>query len=259
MDWAIAYDAVFDFPAEWGEISNIRTDIDFRMLWLNHVLPKVQSELSDEHGAYINLPKWEFIRRVTGTPLGGFYAPDSPIMPGPAVLLNNYFATGWVAEVQIRAGGTVQQNLGRVYSLSSRDAAELSAMGLDVASLLATMNAKTNIEADPDARQALADVFNLTGVITAPVFLPHNLEDSTVPVEETLVYQAIVSAAGAEAWLVRVYSDLPGHCHFSNEQVLTLFETMDTWPDTGVRPNPLTLPGFVAFHVTHLPLAVRGE
>ncbi len=259
LDWAVAYNAAFGWDAAWGEIGKVRTDIDFRMLWLNHVLPKVQSELFDEHGAYINQTEWEFIRRVTGTSRGGFYAPESPLMPAPTVLLNNFFATGGIAEIQIRTGGTVQQNVGRVYSLSPRDARELSAMELDVDALLASMNAKTNIEADPDARQALATLGDTTGVISTPVLLAHNLEDSTTPVAETLTYQAMVNAAGAGEWLVRVYTDLPGHCHFTDQQVVTLFEAMEAWLDTGVRPNPLTLPGFVPFHVTHLPLAIRGE
>ena len=120
-------------------------------------------------------------------------------------------------------------------------------MGLDVESLLATMNANANIIGDPDARAWVSEIGDFSGQISVPVLMAHNVEDSITPMENTLDYLATLKAAGTQKHLVRVYSSLPGHCNFTNEQTLTLVEEMVHWLDTGHRPNQSQFPISMSF------------
>ena len=79
--------------------------------------------------------------------------------------------------------------------------------------------------------------------------MAHNVKDSLEPVELSFAYLETLKAAGTEAWLVRVYSALPGHCNFTNEQVLTLIKAMEQWLDTGRQPDPAQFP--ISLGLTH--------
>ena len=249
LDFSVAYDAAFGWPDEWGELGDVRDDMDNDMFYDLVFFGKVLGEIDfpGESDYPLNQERWEFIRRVTGLPLAGYYMYDGPVDMPPAAIAKTFFMTFQIAELETRAGGPVLENAGKVYTLSRRDIKDLASMGLDAEPLLATMNENTNITGDPDARAWVSEIGDFSGEISVPVLMAHNVEDSITPLENTLDYLATLKAAGTQEHLVRVYSTLPGHCNFSNEQMLTLVEAMMQWLDTGHRPNQSQFPISMGF------------
>jgi pimeloyl-ACP methyl ester carboxylesterase len=246
LDYALAYDVAFGWPESWGTVADIRDDIDFWSdVWNAKVMPEIFTPS--------NHPKWEFIRRVTGTPEGGYYGYAGPVAMPPAVIAMSYFITEQRAELEMRAGGVLSQNLGRVYSLSEGDTTELEGLGIPVEAWLAEMNDRTSYRADPNARNYLKRYADYAGKIKIPVMLVHNVEDSITPVKHTTAYLETVEAEGNEDLLVRVYSDLPGHCHFTLDQMLTLFDATVGWLESGTPPAPDDFPATLDFAPGYTP------
>ena len=234
---AVAYDAAFGWPAAWGAVGDVKDDINFDT--------EVSPIFFEEFGNSENFGLFEFVRLVSDLPIGGYYAPAG-FLP-PAVIVNTYLFTAGRAELEVKARGPVAQNVNHVYRLSDAETTYLQLLGVDVTGLLGMMNAHTNISAYPPARAFLKRT-DFNGQIYDPVVMVHNIEDPMLPVEHTSAYVATLTDAGNEALLVRVYTDLVGHCNFTGEQLLTSMLALEGWLDTGTPPGDGDFPvtsGFV--------------
>jgi hypothetical protein len=82
-----------------------------------------------------NVPRFEFVRLVSGLPSKGFYPfPLSPENPGfPQfnwLFADMLFATEVRADIERKAGGSVGQNLDHLYRLSDGEKGYLQSIGL---------------------------------------------------------------------------------------------------------------------------------
>jgi len=246
LDAAVAYAAAFGWPDDWGEIGDVRDDID----GFTTVLPKVMTELA--HPA--NFPLFEFGRLVNDMPMGGYYGGNGWLPPG--VVLNTLFSVQMRAEIEARAGGPAAQNADHVYSLSGDDRAYLNSIGLadaEVDELLAEMNAIANIKARRSARQYLVRYADFRGFIKDPVLMVHNIEDPMTLVQGTNLYHDAVAATGNEDLLVRTYTTRIGHCNFTSEQLLALVTVMEGWLETGTPPTADAFPASLEFDHSYEP------
>lgn len=242
---AIAYDTAFGWLDSWGTVDDMRDDIEFYGdVWF----AKVHDEFFVP--AYpANFARWEFVRLVNDLPLGGYYSYTGPVAMPPAAIAVMYFATALRAELEIRAGGRISTNVGYVYSLSEAERSYLLGLDstLDIDGMLAQMNAMTGIEADPWALAYLRRYGEYNGRVHGPILLAHNVEDPVAPAESTTEYANLVASVGNQELLTRVYSGLPGHCNFTEDQMLALFAAMDGWLETGVAPTPDAFPEALGF------------
>lgn len=244
LDFAVAYDAAFGWDDSWGEVGDVRDDMEFyEDVWF----AKMQAELFDPEFP-ANFAKWEFIRLVNHIPEGGYWYPAGA-MDMPSVIALSYFATGQRVEWEVRAGGPIASNVGHVYDLTEEGRAYLAGLDptMDIDGMLAHMNGMTDIEAAPKALAYLRRYGEFTGRIRVPVLMVHNTADPISLVEHTTVYKQTLMERGTDHLLKRVYSDLPGHCNLTHEQVLVAFSAMDGWLETGTVPADAAFPSDLDF------------
>ena len=226
-----AYDAVFGWPATWGSPADVRDDLDFE----TDVLPTLIAQLTAPGGA----ARFEFIRRVTGVPVG----PEWPFA-------NWFFTTEGRAELERRAGGPVVQNVDHTYALTAADRAVLAGLGLSSATLdgwLAEMDA-IRYSSPNRSRHYLEKYADYTGALRRPVLTLHTQVDALVPPAHISAYQETVAAAGRSALLSEAWTSGVGHCNFTAAQLVAAGDAMHLWITDGVRPDsfPAEL-GFIEF------------
>ena len=234
---SLAYDVLFGMPASWGTPGAVRNDIDDE----TEVHPKLFFEVSNP----ANFPKFEFIRLVKGMPGQGIFTP-----PPPGFYPYYVFATiGFegLADLQIRAGGPVVQNLNHNYTLTTAEKTYLAGLGVDADAILAQMNARRNISAPPAQRNFLERNADYSGKIRKPVLTVHTIVDEIVPVSNESAYAATNAAAGKQDLLFQTYTSGVGHCNFTGPQIFTAIFAMDGWVQTGVRPTAASFPAFLGF------------
>jgi len=244
FSFALAYDAAFGWDESWGQVEDLRDDVEF----YSEIWPKVFPELFvPSYPA--NFARWEFVRLVNGLPMEGYYTnpfpwPDKPL--GVVALV--FFSTAQV-QLEVEARGRVSQNVGYVYTLSDDDRAYLLDLdeNLNLDEMLAQMNAMTGIKADPWALAYLRRTGEYSGRVHGPILMAHNMVDVIAPVEHTTEYANLMASVGKQDLLTRVYSGFPGHCNFTEEQMLALFAAMDGWLATGVAPTPDAFPEALDF------------
>ena len=235
LAFALAYDVAFGWPASWGNVADVRDDIDFA----TEVAPVLAWHLDTSNPDYAaDLARFEFMRRVAGLPADEFY-------PSPGKLgwlfLDMLFSTQYRGELEARAGGPVAQNGNQVYSLSPFDIGALEVLGLpqqDSLALLAAMNARTDITASKAARNYITKYATFTGNLKRPVITAHTSTDGLVVPWNEVVYGQTVAAAGKSDYLLQTYVTATGHCNFSPFQLISLVAAMDGWIASGVRPDP---------------------
>ena len=91
--------------------------------------------------------------------------------------------------------------------------------------------------ASPDALAWLDHNYEPTGNLRIPMLTVHKTRDRLVPFRHEAEYQARVAAAGASANLVQRSQDAYGHCDFDASYMLSNFQDLVHWVDTGVRPQ----------------------
>jgi hypothetical protein len=129
--------------------------------------------------------------------------------------------------VQKRLGGLNPfDNSGTVYSGSSDDAA---------------LNAGVErFRADPRAVARLAYDADLSGLIVAPTVTLHARHDPTVTWQADAQYAETVARAGRSDLLVQALTDEDQHSKLEDGGYLTALTALETWIDTGVKPDPTT-------------------
>jgi hypothetical protein len=90
--------------------------------------------------------------------------------------------------------------------------------------------------ATPDAAGWLEHNYEPTGNLGIPMLTLHKTQDRLVPYRHEAAYKARVDAAGAGANLVQRSANEYGHCEFDVSSVMTNFQDLVRWVDTGVKP-----------------------
>lgn len=90
--------------------------------------------------------------------------------------------------------------------------------------------------ATPDAQEWLDHNYEPTGNLRIPMLTYHKTRDRLVPYRHEAAYAARVAAAGASINLVQRSQDAYGHCDFGVADMLSNFQDLVSWVNTGVRP-----------------------
>ncbi len=246
LRYGLAYAAVFGWPDEWwGTIEDLRDD-----LWGNEatlIMPVFQWASNE------NYAQWEFVRLVMQLPYGAWWDYDESIgLWGYAI--DGWKATAYRSYLEKVCGGRVAQNIGDVYTLTDEEKQYLAGLGLDADQLLAWMNTKTYIAARRSARNIAELQYGTpSGKLRRPVITMHGMYDPIVPVSHEAAYRVLVDAANSADLLVQTYVNQPGHIAFSAEQYLATLRAMESWLDTGVRPDASFFPESLHFDHSFVP------
>lgn len=222
LDVALAYSIALGWMPEWGTSGNLRDNLNFMTDVALHVAARM---IPAQYG------RWEFIRRVNRIPPDTYY-------DGLNRINIMFFATAVRAELESRAGGPVAENIGRVYTLTDDDKSALAALGVDWESLLAQMNAATNITPKRNARNFVEHYFNPTGRIRRPVLTLHTEGDTLATPNHEGAYRHTVESQGNGGLLMQQFVPGGSHCTFTPEQGMAAIDAMMYWLDTGTRPDP---------------------
>jgi hypothetical protein len=150
-------------------------------------------------------------------------------------------------------GGPVAENIGIQYTLKPEEKTYLASLGVDADQLLAAMNARANIAADIAARNHAERWGGFHGNLRSPVLTMHSIFDGLVFVSQESYYAALAEAAGSSDMLMQAYVDTIGHCSFTADQYLSTLTAMDSWLNTGVRPDESLLPASKGFNLGYVP------
>jgi len=234
LDFGLAYAVAFGWPADkWGPLEDLREDLLFQ----RDVLPVAQVPKPDGS----NRGAWEFIRLIAGFPTEAFWQAD-PIWGVAGWMMNLLFATQNREVIESWAGGPVSQNLDHRYTLKPEEKTYLAGLGVNADDLLAKMNARANIGANPRARDYVERFGGLRGTLRRPTLTLHTTLDSLAEVAHESAYHATVEAAGCLDQLSQVYVKAVGHCAFTSAQLLATLDAMERWLDTGTRPDASFFP-----------------
>ncbi|HYK89469.1 MAG TPA: alpha/beta hydrolase [Acidobacteriota bacterium] len=246
LSFGLAYAAAFGWHDElWGPIEDLRDDLDF---WAD-VLPLLQAETWPSPATY---GRWEFIRLVMHQPPEAFWG-INPSNGNEFFAVNMWKATQNRAAAEALYGGPVATNVGIQYTLTEQDKLYLDSLGVNADELLAYMNARTNITADIAARNHVEHWGGLSGRLSRPVLTMHAIFDGQAFISHESYYAALVQEAGSSDLLVQAYVNAVGHCSFSADQYLSVLGAMNSWLDTGVRPDASLLPASKGFNLGFVP------
>lgn len=146
-------------------------------------------------------------------------------IPESFLLTDMGFATFALQElVLVRTHGlSPVTNLGAEYEGSTDDAA------LNRGVFRAGANAEANA--------FLASAYDPNGRFRMPVLTLHTIGDGLVIVENENAYRETVNDAHNSRRLQQNYVNAPGHCEFTNSEVLAAFQGLLSWVDTHQRPT----------------------
>jgi pimeloyl-ACP methyl ester carboxylesterase len=213
---ALAYDAVFGWPADWGTPYDLHDELNFE----TDVLPVLRAHLSRPGGA----ARLELVRILARVPRG-------PEWPNRVLS----FATEYRAELERRAGGPVAQNLGHQYAVPASERSRLGLPAHLVDAAVARMNAH---RFGPGAGRPYAERHAAyTGRLKHPVMTLTNAVDALVPAAQVDAYARTVGSAGAAGQLVTAWTNGKGHCAFSPAQMVRAIDALDRWVRAGIKPG----------------------
>ncbi len=246
LSFSLAYAATFPWHDDlWGPVENLRDDLNY----FAEVLPILLTEALPGPSTF---GRWEFIRLIMGLPPQAFWGRD-PVSNSPFWAMLMWKATEARAAVEAQNGGPVAETVDLQYALTPAEKDYLALFGVDADQLLAYMNARTNITADRAARTHAGHWGGFSGRLQRPVLTMHSKFDGLIFVSQESYYAALVQAAGYSDQLLQAYVDGVGHASFSADQYLSLLAAMESWLDTGVRPDATLLPANKGFDLTYIP------
>ncbi len=196
--------------------------------------------------------RWEFIRLIMGLPPQAFWGTD-PGSGSPFFAMLMWVATQARAAMETGYGGPVAENVGLQYTLTQAEKEYLASFGVDADELLAYMNARTNITADRAARIHAEHWSGFSGRLLRPALTMHSKFDGLIFVSQESYYAGLVHDAGCSDQLVQAYVNGVGHNSFSADQYLSVLAAMESWLDTGVRPDASLLPASKGFGLGYVP------
>jgi len=234
LDFGLAYAVAFGWPADrWGPLEQLRPDLNLQTDVLS--VAQVPKEDGSNRGA------WEFIRLVRGIPSEAFWG-TNPVYNAPGWRINLVIGIWARAVNEGFAAGPITQNLDHRYTLKPEEKTYLAGLGVNADELLAKMNARRNIMAAPHARDYVERFGTLRGLLRRPVLTLHNPTDNVVEVANESVYRAQVEGWGCQDRLLQVYVNNVGHNVQTSAQLLATLEAMESWLDTGKRPDASFFP-----------------
>ncbi|WP_328996047.1 hypothetical protein OG394_15450 [Kribbella sp. NBC_01245] len=221
LDLALAYDAIWGWPAAWGTPGDLRDDLNFP----KEVLPVLLQRLAEPGGP----ARFELMRTLAGIPKG----PEWPERVWG-------FATTTRAQLEQRAGGPFVQNLDHTYGLTGIDQLRLRQLGLPQLEIDLVMSriARDRISAGP-GRSYVERFGTFQGDLNRPVLLLGTRADALVPPSHVRAYELQVSAKGDSKFLMDAWTNGLGHCNFNPRQLATAITALENWVKTGQRPGPL--------------------
>ncbi len=250
LSFSLAYAAAFGWHEDlWGPVEDLRDDLDF---W-SDVFPIF---IVEAWPGPTTFGRWEFIRKVIQLEEPqALYGIGYPPLNVPFFGMLMWKATERRAVMEAENGGPVAENVDLHYTLSAADKQYLASLGVNAEQLLAYMNARTNIKADRAARLHAEQWGGFSGRLLRPVLTVHSEFDGVNFVSEERYYAELVQAAGSGDRLVQAYvNDIGvGHASFSADQYLSVLGAMESWLDTGVRPDATLLPASQRFDLTFVP------
>jgi hypothetical protein len=242
----LAYAATFPWHDDlWGPVENLRDDLNY----FAEVLPILLKEALPGPATF---GRWEFIRLITGLPPQAFWGTD-PVSGSPSWAMLMWAATQARASMEAENGGPVAENVDLQYALTPAEKDYLASFGVDADHLLAYMNARTNVTADRAARIHAEHWGGFSGWLLRPVLIMHSKLDGLIFVSQESYYAALVKAAGYSEQLVQAYVNGVGHNLFSADQYLSVLAAMESWLDTGMRPDASLLPASKGFDLEFVP------
>ncbi len=248
LSFSLAYASAFPWHEDlWGPVENLRDDLDFFV----DVLPTF---LAEAWPGPTTFGRWEFIRLVMQLPHQAFYGIGyPPNVPFFGMLM--WKATERRAVIEAENGGPVAENVDLHYTLSAADKQYLASLGVNAEQLLAYMNAHTNITADRAARLHAGQWGGFSGRLLRPVLTVHSEFDCMNFVSQESYYAKLVDEAGYSDQLVQTYVNNLGVvlATFRADQYLSVLAAMESWLDTGVRPDASLLPASQGFDLTVVP------
>lgn len=235
LDMAIAYDAVYGWPASWGKIGDVKNSLNYNAD-VSPLLPLFPLSWAD----YL---KTDFIRVMGKVPLEQYdrIRDQGVIRPGLFYTYMMYITAGR-AELEKRAGGPMVQNLGRHYVMDDDVKSYFTERGMDPEELLAKMNAHDIIKPSKRARTFLEKNGNFTGKIKIPVITIHTTIDGLAPLEHESAYRKTVEEAGASGMLAQAFARYTGHCAFDPDQLVSAIIAMESWLVEGKYPDKESFP-----------------
>ncbi len=249
LAFGLAYAAAFGWHDEaWGPLDDVRDGLNA----VTDVLPLMVQDGSFPPGGS-NMGRWEFIRLVMRVPPAAFWSPDPLSNNLPFFVLQIWKATERRAAIEAENGGPVAKNVGTQYTLTDQEKLYLGQLGVNADELLLFMNARTNVKADFMARLRAAYWGAFTGWLWRPVLTMHAKFDGLAFVSQENYYDRVVRATHSSKRLVQSYVNTVGHCSFTADQFLSGITAMNSWLDTGVRPDASLLPPSQGFDLGYVP------
>lgn len=138
------------------------------------------------------------------------------------------FWTFILMDLQQRSGGNPFDNRDTIYEGSPDDDA--------------LNDGVKRYAADPGAERFLWANYAPTGRLGGPMLHLANTYDPLVPPWVPNAYADLVQHANNEELFVQQYVKTPGHCRISSEEVLSGFEQLRKWVESGERPTPGAVP-----------------
>jgi len=142
--------------------------------------------------------------------------------------------------IELAAGGDSGWNAGVDYRGLLRESAHLDqvralykAAGLNLGADLDALTANAHYTPEPGSLASTAASSTNTGRLAVPLLDIHTTADQLVPVEQESAYAQKVRAAGRSALLRQAYVAAPGHCNFTNAEVVAALDTIDRRATTG--------------------------
>ncbi len=261
LTFALAFDTAFaeqgGWQEAWGDVGggNIPQTISF----VNDVVP----EIMNTEGTGLlqnrdNFPLFEFVRLVSGLPEQEFYPPgvlDEPLPeglpPGLAeagsqqfnwLLISMLFLTEVRADLEsaAKANGRISENLHHSYSLGDSVKEYLAAISygaLNADALLDAMNTREKYAADPRSRSYVKRYYETSGKLRKKTLTMHGKFDGlALPANETVLEDRAISRHKARN-LMQVFTEASGHCNFTVDQWIATIDAMNSWLDTGTKPD----------------------
>lgn len=245
LDFSVAYAAAFGWPADkWGPVEDVRAGLNFQ----RDVAPAAQ--VPTANGS--NRGNWEFVRLITKTAPEAFWTVD-PMQAGPGWAMKLLSATVTREQAEGFAGGPVAQNAGRKYTLTAREKADLSNLGVNADELLAKVNSRADIVAGARSRDYLERFGGVRGMLRRPAVTLHTTLDGLTDVSHESAYRQMVAAAGRQDMLVQAYVKGVGHCAFTSAQVLAGLDAVESWIASGVAPGARQFPEELGFDNSFVP------
>lgn len=187
------------------------------------IAPVVGAVSSDPTGAFV-------ISRVDQTPV--------PFASGPQLVESFVRGIGFLYrgldDLKERSHGHFPYgNAETVYT----DTAHTGTGGLPASTLAFINENVARVTADRDALNEIDHFYEPSGRLSRPVLTLHNPLDPVAPVLHEDRYREKVAEADASRFLVqRVSSTRYGHCELPVPEMVTNFEDLVSWVETGVRP-----------------------